>query len=85
VARDGTVLRPVRFECHGHRSGLPADPSGYSWFVASKAEDVAPTDMQRRRDAMAAPARSVPERPWPPQGRVGRGGDGRASVLGAPE
>ncbi len=57
AARHGaSVLRAVKLEFHGHRTGLIADPFGYSWFVASKAEDVSAQEMQRRWDAMAAPA-----------------------------
>lgn len=54
VRHGATVLRAVKLEFHGHRSGLIADPFGYSWFVASKAEEVSPDEMQRRWDAMAA-------------------------------
>ena len=54
VAQGATVLRPVKPEFYGDRSGLLADPFGYSWFVASKVEDVSPTEMQRRWDAMVA-------------------------------
>lgn len=52
VQRGATVLRPVKLEFHGHRIGLLADPFGYSWFVASKSEDVSPDEMQRRWQAM---------------------------------
>ncbi|RYF96569.1 MAG: VOC family protein [Caulobacteraceae bacterium] len=54
VRHGATVLRAVKLEFHGHRSGLIADPFGYSWFVASKAEDVGAEEMQRRWNAMAA-------------------------------
>ena len=48
-----TVLRPVKLEFYGWRNGLLADPFGYSWFIASKVEDVDPQDMQRRWQAMS--------------------------------
>jgi PhnB protein len=51
-----TVLRAVKLEFHGNRTGLIADPFGYSWFIASKAEEVSAEEMQRRWDAMAATA-----------------------------
>ncbi len=52
VAAGATVLRAVKLEFHGHRSGLLADPFGYSWFVTSKVEEVSPAQMQQRWDAM---------------------------------
>ncbi|WP_457425728.1 VOC family protein [Roseateles sp. P5_E7] len=54
VRHGASVLRAVKLEFHGHRSGLIADPFGYSWFVASKVEDVSAEEMQRRWDAMTA-------------------------------
>jgi PhnB protein len=56
VRHGASVLRAVKLEFHGHRTGLIADPFGYSWFVASKVEDVSAVEMQRRWDVMAAPA-----------------------------
>ncbi|HLL11687.1 MAG TPA: VOC family protein [Rubrivivax sp.] len=53
VQHGASVLRPVKLEFYGYRSGLLADPFGYSWFVASKVEDVTAAEMQRRWDAMA--------------------------------
>lgn len=49
-----TLLRPVKLEFYGSRSGLVSDPFGYSWFIASKVEDVDPAEMQRRWAAMSA-------------------------------
>lgn len=48
VEQGATVLRSVKLEFHGHRIGLVADPFGYSWFIASTAEDVSPEEMQNR-------------------------------------
>jgi len=56
VQHGATVLRAVKLEFHGDRTGLLADPFGYSWFIASKAEAVSAEEMQRRWDTMAAPA-----------------------------
>jgi len=59
VRHGATILRPVKLEFHGSRSGLLSDPFGYSWFVASKVEDVSPDEMQRRWNTMAAPAEAT--------------------------
>jgi uncharacterized glyoxalase superfamily protein PhnB len=48
VRNGGTVLRPLRNEFHGARSGLIGDPFGYAWFVSQKVEDLTPAEMQRR-------------------------------------
>ncbi len=56
VKQGATVLRPVKLEFYGSRSGLVADPFGYSWFISSKVEEVDPKEMQRRWDAMSASA-----------------------------
>jgi len=48
VAAGATVLRPLRDEFFGHRTGLVADPFGYSWFIASKIEDVSAEEAQKR-------------------------------------
>jgi len=56
VRHGATSLRAVKLEFYGDRTGLLADPFGYSWFIASKAEDVSAEETQRRWDAMAGPA-----------------------------
>lgn len=56
VKHGATVLRAVKLEFYGYRSGLLADPFGYSWFVASKVEDLSAAEMQRRWDTMGAAA-----------------------------
>lgn len=48
VKHGATVLRSVKLEFHGQRSGLIADPFGHSWFIGSNAEEVTPEEMQRR-------------------------------------
>lgn len=55
VHHGATLLRPVKLEFHGHRTGLVADPFGYSWFIASRVEEVSPQEMQRRWQAMFEP------------------------------
>ena len=56
VQQGATLLRPVKLEFHGHRTGLVADPFGYSWFVATREEDVSPAEMQRSWQAMFEPS-----------------------------
>jgi PhnB protein len=36
---------------YGDRSGGVKDPSGNSWFIATRKEDVAPQDLQKRAEA----------------------------------
>jgi PhnB protein len=43
-----TVLRAVKDEFHGERSGMIADPFGHQWHIATSKEDVSPEEMQRR-------------------------------------
>lgn len=50
VAAGAVVLREVKDEFYGERIGLFADPFGYSWFVASKIEDVSANEAQQRWD-----------------------------------
>jgi len=44
-------LRPVKEQFFGDRSGMIQDPFGHTWFLATKAEDVSPEEMQRRWSA----------------------------------
>ena len=50
VDHGATLLRAVKLEFHGSRTGMIADPFGYSWFIGSQAEEVSPQEMQRRWD-----------------------------------
>ncbi len=43
-----TVVRAVKDEFHGYRSGLLSDPFGHAWHVATLKEKVAPATMQQR-------------------------------------
>jgi PhnB protein len=51
LALGATELRPVKDQFHGGRSGMLADPFGYSWVIARKAGEVTPEEMQRRWNA----------------------------------
>ncbi len=55
VQHGATVLRPVKLEFYGDRNGMLADPLGYSWFIASKFEEVSAVEMQRRWNDMMNP------------------------------
>jgi PhnB protein len=52
TSHGATLLRPLKQEFYGYRSALLGDPFGYSWFVQSKVEEVSPTEMQKRWNAM---------------------------------
>ncbi len=43
-----TVMRKVRDEFFGHRTGTLVDPFGYKWTIATQIEDVSPEEMQSR-------------------------------------
>jgi PhnB protein len=48
VAAGATVVRPVKDQFYGDRSGTFADPFGHVWTVATHKEDVSPDEMNRR-------------------------------------
>jgi PhnB protein len=52
VAAGATVLRSVRDEFYGDRSGQIEDPFGHRWSIATHVEDVTPEEMERRARAM---------------------------------
>ena len=52
AAAGATVLRAVKDEFYGDRTGMIADPFGHKWHVASHKEDVSPAEMQKRWSAM---------------------------------
>jgi len=52
VNAGATIVRPVKDEFYGDRSGQIADPFGYTWSVATRKEEVSAEEMQRRIDAM---------------------------------
>lgn len=55
LAAGGTLLRPVHEEFYGDRTGLVADPFGYSWFIETRSVTVSPEEMQRRWDTSTDP------------------------------
>ena len=48
IAAGATVLRPLKDQFYGDRSGTLADPFGHSWTIATHIEDVSPEEMQAR-------------------------------------
>jgi len=51
VGAGARVTRPITKQFYGDRVGCLEDPFGYSWFVATHVEDVAPDELQRRAKA----------------------------------
>jgi len=54
VAAGATALRAVRDEFYGDRTGMLLDPFGHKWHLATRKEEVTPSEMQRRMDAAYA-------------------------------
>ncbi|HKN61630.1 MAG TPA: VOC family protein [Candidatus Acidoferrales bacterium] len=52
VEAGATIVRPIRDEFYGERTGQIEDPFGYTWVVATHKEEVSGEEMQRRMDAM---------------------------------
>ena len=51
VAAGAKMLRPVKDQFYGDRSGTFADPFGHIWTVATHKEDLSPEEIQRRVEA----------------------------------
>jgi PhnB protein len=52
VSAGAKLVKPVKDQFYGDRSGSVEDPFGHSWYVATHVEDVAPEEMERRIAAM---------------------------------
>lgn len=48
VAAGAKVLRPVKDQFYGDRSGTFTDPFGHVWTIATHKEDVSPEEMHQR-------------------------------------
>lgn len=48
----GKVMMPVADQFYGFRSGRVQDPFGHEWIVSKVLEELTPSEMQRRMDAM---------------------------------
>jgi PhnB protein len=51
VAAGSKLVRPVKDQFYGDRSGGVIDPFGHMWSVATHVEDVSPEEMQKRATA----------------------------------
>jgi PhnB protein len=47
----GTVVRPVKDQFYGDRSGTLKDPFGHTWTIATHQEDLSPEELERRQQA----------------------------------
>ncbi|HJU73349.1 MAG TPA: VOC family protein [Gemmatimonadaceae bacterium] len=54
VAAGAKVLRPIKDEFYGERTGMILDPFGHSWFIAATIEEVSAEEVQRRFTAALA-------------------------------
>lgn len=54
VRAGASLVRSLRNEFYGDRTGTVADPFGYSWQLSSRIETVAPSEMQARWDRAMA-------------------------------
>ena len=55
ITAGAKVLRPVKDQFYGDRSGTLVDPFGHSWTIATHVEDVSPDEMNRRYEAVSKP------------------------------
>lgn len=53
VQNGAKVLRPIKDQFYGDRSGNLEDPFGHKWTIATHKEDVSPEEMQKRAAAAA--------------------------------
>ncbi len=54
IAAGAKVVRPVRDQFYGDRSGQIEDPFGYVWIISSHVEDVSAEEIERRSVVFAA-------------------------------
>ena len=54
IAAGATVLRPVKDQFYGDRSGTVADPFGHIWHIATHKEDLSPDELNKRVAAAVA-------------------------------
>jgi len=60
IGAGAKVVRPVKDQFYGDRSGTFEDPFGHVWTLATHKEDVSPEEMQRRLGAWAKQHGSPP-------------------------
>lgn len=54
VKAGATVMRPLKDQFYGERSGTVRDPFGHEWLLGGSIEEVSTEEMQRRYTAMFA-------------------------------
>jgi PhnB protein len=59
VRAGAKVLRPVRDQFYGDRSGSLEDPFGHKWHICTHVEDVSPDEMARRMQWVEQEAEAV--------------------------
>ncbi|HVY47850.1 MAG TPA: VOC family protein [Minicystis sp.] len=52
VEAGATIVRPLKDQFYGERSGAIRDPFGHDWLIGHEIEKVEPKEMQRRYDAL---------------------------------
>ncbi len=65
VAAGAKMVRPVADQFYGHRSGVFADPFGYTWILSTQIEDLSTEELQRRFRGMIEPSPASGTRPVP--------------------
>ena len=48
VAAGGNVQMPLADQFWGDRGGAVADPEGYTWWIATRKEDLSPAELEQR-------------------------------------
>ncbi|HZP31829.1 MAG TPA: VOC family protein [Candidatus Acidoferrales bacterium] len=51
VAAGAKMLRPIKDQFYGDRTGTLSDPFGHQWTIATHKEDVSPDEMKKRAAA----------------------------------
>lgn len=54
IKHGATVVYPVADQPYGQRGGRVMDPSGHLWMISQTIEDLSPSEIQQRTDAMLA-------------------------------
>ena len=58
VAAGAKILRPIKNQFYGDRSGTVLDPFGHMWSISTHVEDVSPDEMKKRMAAASQAAAS---------------------------
>jgi PhnB protein len=60
VDAGGTVQMPMEDQFWGDRAGAFADPSGYTWWIATRKEEFTPDEMKQRAEEFFKQMASAP-------------------------